>query len=188
MPPDQPQPVIRVRDLVNRFGSQTVHDGLDLDVYPGEILGVVGGSGTGKSVLMRSIIGLQTPASGAIEVLVLPRTIALILMMPLLAFYASVLGVIGGGLFSWLDLGIPPATFAQRLREVVPMSDFWVGLSKAPVFGAIIAIIGCHQGFQVTGNAESVGQRTTQAVVEAIFIVIVLDAFFAVFYTALGLS
>ena len=142
----------------------------------------------GSMKLAEEVDAMRTIGLDPIEVLVLPRTIALILMMPLLAFYASVLGVIGGGLFSWLDLGIPPATFAQRLREVVPMSDFWVGLSKAPVFGAIIAIIGCHQGFQVTGNAESVGQRTTQAVVEAIFIVIVLDAFFAVFYTALGLS
>ena len=84
-----------------------------------------------------------------------------------------------------------PSVAAARLTTVPPTpsaTQFWIGLSKAPVFGAIIAIIGCHQGFQVTGNAESVGLRTTQAVVEAIFIVIVLDAFFAVFYTALGLS
>jgi phospholipid/cholesterol/gamma-HCH transport system permease protein len=107
-------------------------------------------------------------------------------MMPLLAFYASILSIIGGGLYTWVSLDIPPATFVQRMREVVPLTDFWIGMSKAPVFGAIIAIIGCHQGFQVSGNAESVGQRTTQAVVEAIFIVIVLDAVFAVFYSALG--
>ena len=131
---------------------------------------------------------MRTIGLDPIEVLVLPRTIALILMMPLLAFFASILAIVGGGLFTWMDLGIPPASFVQRLREVVPMSDFWIGLSKAPVFGAIIAIIGCHQGFQVTGNAESVGLRTTQAVVEAIFMVIVLDAIFAVFYTALGLN
>ena len=68
------------------------------------------------------------------------------------------------------------------------MADFWIGMSKAPVFGAIIAIIGCHQGFLVSGNAESVGQRTTMAVVQAIFVVIVLDAVFAVFYSALGFN
>ena len=142
----------------------------------------------GSMKLAEEVDAMRTIGLDPIEVLVLPRTIALILMMPLLAFFASILAIVGGGLFTWMDLGIPPASFVQRLREVVPMSDFWIGLSKAPVFGAIIAIIGCHQGFQVTGNAESVGLRTTQAVVEAIFMVIVLDAIFAVFYTALGLN
>ena len=142
----------------------------------------------GSMKLAEEVDAMRTIGLDPIEVLVLPRTIALILMMPLLAFYASLMAILGGGLFTWVDLGIPPATFVQRLREVVPMSDFWIGMSKAPVFGAIIAIIGCHQGFQVTGNAESVGQRTTQAVVEAIFMVIVLDAIFAVFFTALGLD
>lgn len=140
----------------------------------------------GSMKLAEEVDAMRTIGLDPIEILVLPRVIALVVMLPLLAFYASILAVVGGGLFAWLDLGIPPATFAQRLREVVPMSDFWIGISKAPVFGAIIAIIGCHQGFMVSGNAESVGQRTTLAVVQAIFIVIVLDAIFAVFYTALG--
>jgi phospholipid/cholesterol/gamma-HCH transport system permease protein len=98
------------------------------------------------------------------------------------------LAVLGGGLYVWADLGIPPAAFLQRLQEVVPMSDFWIGMSKAPVFGFIIAIIGCFQGFQVRGNAESLGLRTTLAVVQAIFLVIVLDAVFAVFFSALGFN
>jgi phospholipid/cholesterol/gamma-HCH transport system permease protein len=140
----------------------------------------------GSMKLAEEVDAMRTIGLDPIEVLVLPRTIALILMMPLLAFYASILSIIGGGLYTWVSLDIPPATFVQRMREVVPLADFWIGMSKAPVFGAIIAIIGCHQGFQVSGNAESVGQRTTQAVVEAIFIVIVLDAVFAVFYSALG--
>jgi phospholipid/cholesterol/gamma-HCH transport system permease protein len=140
----------------------------------------------GSMQLAEEVDAMRTIGLDPVEVLVLPRVIALTLMMPLLAFYASVLAVIGGGLFTWISLDIPPATYVQRLREVVPLSDVWIGLSKAPVFGAIIAIIGCNQGFQVTGNAESVGLRTTRAVVEAIFIVIVLDAFFAVFYSALG--
>ncbi|HTI31963.1 MAG TPA: ABC transporter permease, partial [Sphingomonas sp.] len=92
----------------------------------------------------------------------------------------------GGGLFCWVGLGIPPITFLQRLNEVTPMTDLWVGLTKAPVFGAIIAFSGCFQGMQVEGNAEQVGLRTTAAVVQAIFLVIVLDAFFAVFFTAVG--
>jgi phospholipid/cholesterol/gamma-HCH transport system permease protein len=142
----------------------------------------------GSMKLAEEVDAMRTIGLDPIEVLVLPRTIALILMMPLLAFYASILAIIGGGLFTWISLDIPPATYVQRLREVVPMADFWIGMSKAPVFGAIIAIIGCHQGFKVSGNAESVGQRTTQAVVEAIFLVIVLDAVFAVFYSALGFN
>lgn len=142
----------------------------------------------GAMKLAEEVDAMRTIGLDPVEQLVLPRVIALVVMLPLLAFFASLMAVIGGGLFSWLSLDIPPATFAQRLREVVPMTDFWVGMSKAPVFGAIIAIIGCHQGFMVSGNAESVGQRTTIAVVQAIFIVIVLDAVFAVFYTALGLT
>lgn len=142
----------------------------------------------GSMKLAEEVDAMRTIGLDPVELLVLPRVIALVIMLPLLAFYASILAVIGGGLFTWVSLDIPPATFAQRLREVVPMADFWIGMSKAPVFGAIIAIIGCHQGFLVSGNAESVGQRTTMAVVQAIFVVIVLDAVFAVFYSALGFN
>ena len=140
----------------------------------------------GSMKLAEEVDAMRTIGLDPVQVLVLPRVIALIIVMPLLAFYASVLSVVGGGLYCWLALDIPPAAFVERLREVVPMSDFLIGQSKAPVFGAIIAIIGCFQGFQVSGNAESVGLRTTLAVVQAIFLVIVLDAMFAVFYSALG--
>jgi phospholipid/cholesterol/gamma-HCH transport system permease protein len=94
--------------------------------------------------------------------------------------------ILGGGLLCWVDLGITPVTFISRIREVVPLTDLWVGLVKAPVFGAIIAMAGCFHGMQVEGDAEQVGQRTTTAVVQAIFLVIVLDAFFAVFFTNVG--
>jgi phospholipid/cholesterol/gamma-HCH transport system permease protein len=106
--------------------------------------------------------------------------------MPLLGFYAALVSIIGGGIFSWLSLDIPPVTFVQRIREVVPMTDLWQALIKAPVFGLIIAMAGCFQGMQVEGNAEAVGLRTTAAVVQGIFLVIVLDAFFAVFFTSIG--
>src|SRR3546814_18774921 len=86
----------------------------------------------------------------------------------------------GGGVLFAVSLDIPPITFVQRLREVVPIHDRRVGLIKAPVFGVIIALAGCFQGMQVKANAEEVGLRTTAAVVQAIFLVIVLDAFFAV--------
>jgi phospholipid/cholesterol/gamma-HCH transport system permease protein len=117
---------------------------------------------------------------------VVPRTIAVVLMLPLLGFYSALIGIIGGCILCWWQLGITPITFIQRIREVVPMTDLWVGLIKAPVFGAIIAICGCFQGMLVEGDAEQVGHRTTTAVVQAIFLVIVLDAFFAVFFASIG--
>ena len=112
--------------------------------------------------------------------------LAAVIMMPLLSFYAMMMSVLGGGIYVWVDLGIPPGTFIQRIREVVPITDLWVGLIKAPVFGFIIALAGCFQGMQVKGNSEEVGTRTTAAVVQAIFLVIVLDAVFAVFFSSVG--
>jgi phospholipid/cholesterol/gamma-HCH transport system permease protein len=117
---------------------------------------------------------------------VVPRVLAGVIMMPLLAFYAAMVALIGGGLFAWFSLDIPPITFVSRIREVVPITDLYQGLLKAPVFGAIIAVAGCFNGMQVEGNAEAVGLRTTAAVVQSIFLVIVLDAFFAVFFAAIG--
>src|SRR4029078_2450351 len=96
--------------------------------------------------------------------------------MPLLAFWAMLMALLGGGIFVWLSLGIPPLTYIQRLQEVIPLSDLWVGLIKAPVFGFIIALAGCFQGMLVEGNSEEVGLRTTTAVVQTVSIVIVRDA------------
>lgn len=140
----------------------------------------------GTMKLTEEIDAMRTIGVSPMEALVLPRVLAAVLMMPLLGFYASVIAIIGGGLLCWGTLDIPPATFIQRLREVVPITDLYVGLVKAPVFGMIVAIAGCFQGMQVEGDAEQVGSRTTSAVVQAIFLVIVLDAFFAVFFTWLG--
>lgn len=140
----------------------------------------------GSMKLNQEVDALETIGMSPVEVLVVPRVIAMALMMLLLGFYGSVMAVLGGGLFVWVSLDIPPVTFIQRLQEVTPLSDLVIGLIKAPVFGIVIAMMGCFQGMQVSGNAESVGARTTQAVVESIFMVIVLDAFFAVFFSALG--
>jgi phospholipid/cholesterol/gamma-HCH transport system permease protein len=107
-------------------------------------------------------------------------------MMPLLAFWSILMGLLGGGMFVWLDLGIPPLTYIARLQDVIPMTDLWVGLIKAPVFGFIVALAGCFQGMLVQGNSEEVGSRTTNAVVQSIFLVIVLDAVFAVFFSNIG--
>ncbi|MDZ7587880.1 MAG: ABC transporter permease [Parasphingorhabdus sp.] len=140
----------------------------------------------GTMKLTEEIDAMRTIGVSPIEALVLPRVIAVTLMMILLGFFSSIIAIIGGALLSWVSLDIPPVTFFSRIREVVPLTDVYVGLVKAPVFGMIIGITGCFQGMQVEGNAEQVGIRTTAAVVQAIFIVIVLDAFFAVFFTWVG--
>ena len=122
-----------------------------------------------------------------IEVLILPRLLALMITLPLLTFIADLLGLLGGGLMAWIVLGISPGTFIERLNDAIGMWTFWVGMIKAPVFAATIALIGCYEGLQVGGSAESVGQRTTRAVVEAIFLVIVIDAVFSIFYQIVGI-
>jgi phospholipid/cholesterol/gamma-HCH transport system permease protein len=140
----------------------------------------------GTMKITEEIDAMRTIGVVPAEALVVPRVIAAVIMMPLLGIFASLMSIIGGGMLCWIVLDIPPTTFIQRLREVTPLTDFWVGMIKAPVFGAIIAMAGCFQGMQVKGNAEQVGLRTTAAVVQAIFLVIVLDAFFAVFFSEIG--
>jgi phospholipid/cholesterol/gamma-HCH transport system permease protein len=140
----------------------------------------------GMMKLTEEVDAMRTIGVAPMEALVMPRIMAAVIMMPLLGFYASILSIIGGGFMCAISLEIPPVTFVQRLREVVPLHDVWIGLIKAPVFGLIIGMTGCFQGLLVKSNAEEVGMRTTAAVVQAIFMVIVLDAFFAVFFTWVG--
>src|SRR5690242_7956629 len=140
----------------------------------------------GTMKITEEIDAMRTIGVSPIEALVIPRIISAVVMMPLLAFWAMLLALIGGGVFVWLSLGIPPLTYIQRLQEVIPITDLWVGLIKAPVFGFIIALAGCFQGMLVQGNSEEVGSRTTTAVVQSIFLVIVLDAVFAVFFSSIG--
>ena len=140
----------------------------------------------GTMKLTEEIDAMRTIGVSPIEALVIPRILAAVLMMPLLGFYAAVMAIIGGAVISAFTLGIPFLTFLNRIQEVVPIHDVWVGLVKAPFFGLIVAMAGCYQGMQVKANAEEVGLRTTMAVVQAIFMVIVMDAFFAVFFTEVG--
>ncbi|MFL6752444.1 MAG: MlaE family lipid ABC transporter permease subunit [Sphingomicrobium sp.] len=140
----------------------------------------------GTMKITEEIDAMRTIGVSPVEALVIPRMIAAIIMMPLLAFWAMMLALLGGGIFVWLDLSIPPLTYIQRLQEVTPITDLWIGLIKAPVFGFIIALAGCFQGMLVQGNSEEVGSRTTTAVVQSIFLVIVLDAVFAVFFSSIG--
>lgn len=140
----------------------------------------------GSMQLNQEVDAMDTIGLSPSEALVVPRVLGMALMLTLLGFFGSFMALIGGGLFVWLSLDMPPITYVQRLQEVVLMSDFIIGTVKAPVFGLVIATMGCFHGFQVKGTAEAVGNRTTRAVVESIFAVIVLDAFFAVFFSALG--
>jgi phospholipid/cholesterol/gamma-HCH transport system permease protein len=108
-------------------------------------------------------------------------------MLPLLAFIATVMGIVGGGLVGVLALDITPGMFISRLHEMTDISHFWVGMSKAPVFAFLIATVGCMEGFKVEGSAESVGRHTTASVVQSIFLVIVVDALFAMFFMELDI-
>ena len=173
---------------INLIGRITVRE---LGVLMTAIM-VAGRSGSafaaqiGTMKLTEEVDAMRTIGVSPIEALVIPRLIAAVIMMPLLSMWAILMSLIGGGLFVWLVLGIPPATYIQRLQEVVPMTDLWIALIKAPVFGFIIALAGCFQGMLVEGNSEDVGRRTTTAVVQSIFLVIVLDAIFAVFFSSIG--
>jgi len=140
----------------------------------------------GTMKLTEEVDAMRTIGVSPMEALVIPRVLAATFMMPLLGFFASILAIIGGAFISNFVLDIPFFTFLQRIQDVVPIHDVWVGLVKAPFFGLIVALTGCYQGMQVKANAEEVGLRTTMAVVQAIFMVIVLDAFFAVFFSEVG--
>ncbi|WP_260580629.1 MlaE family ABC transporter permease [Sphingopyxis sp. PET50] len=140
----------------------------------------------GTMKLTEEIDAMRTIGVSPMEAIVLPRVAAATILMPLLGFYASLCSIVGGGVFCWIGLDIPPLTYVQLLRDIIPMTDFWAMLIKAPVFGVLIGVTGCYEGMQVRQNAEEVGQRTTSAVVAAIFLVIVLDAFFAVFFSSIG--
>jgi len=121
------------------------------------------------------------------HVLVVPRVIALVITLPLLTFFADIMGLIGGAAIAQSLLDVSPVQYLTRLPQVVDGSDLFVGLFKAPIFAFFIAIIGCMHGLKVSGSAESVGRETTRAVVKAIFLVLVLDAFFSILFEKLGI-
>lgn len=122
-----------------------------------------------------------------VELLVLPRLLALLVMLPLLTFLAMVAGLVGGGLVAATTLDISPAAYINRLHEMTEIRHFWVGMAKAPFFAFLIAVVGCLEGFKVEGSAESVGRHTTSSVVQSIFLVILFDAIFAIFFMELGI-
>jgi phospholipid/cholesterol/gamma-HCH transport system permease protein len=141
----------------------------------------------GMMKVREEVDALRTLGVDPIEVLVVPRLLALMIALPLLAFFADILGLFGGGLMSVLALGIPPNQFLSQLDYAVTPTMFWIGMAKAPVFAFLIALVGCYEGLSVGGSAESVGRLTTQSVVLSIFLVIVADALFSILFSYLGL-
>ncbi|TNE61726.1 MAG: MlaE family lipid ABC transporter permease subunit [Alphaproteobacteria bacterium] len=141
----------------------------------------------GSMVLREEVDAMKTLGMNPVDVLVLPRLIALTICLPLLAFYADVVGIAGGAAMAWAQLDITPANFLVYFREVISIDHYWVGVLKAPFFAAVIATCGCYQGLRVEGSADALGARTTKSVVQSIFLVIALDALFAIFFTSVGL-
>jgi phospholipid/cholesterol/gamma-HCH transport system permease protein len=133
------------------------------------------------------IDALEVMGMDPIEMLVVPRVIGLVITLPLLTFFADIMGLVGGGVIAQALLHISPLQSIDRLRHAVDTGDAFVGLVKAPIFAFLIAAIGCMHGLRVRGSAESVGRETTRAVVKSIFLVIVLDAIFSILFEKLGL-
>ncbi|RMD90989.1 MAG: ABC transporter permease [Alphaproteobacteria bacterium] len=140
----------------------------------------------GSMVMREEVDALKTLGINPIDVLVLPRLVAMVLVLPLLTFFSDIMGLLGGAIMAWLQLGLTVDQFINRLAEMSLLRELYIGLIKSLFFAGVIAISGCFQGMTVEGTAESLGRNTTAAVVESIFLVIVLDAFFAVFFTTIG--
>jgi phospholipid/cholesterol/gamma-HCH transport system permease protein len=122
-----------------------------------------------------------------VEVLILPRVVALIVAVPILTFLGSLAALYGGGLVVWLYGGVDPDIFLSRLKETITIETFMVGMIKAPCMALVIGLVACVEGLQVKGSAESLGRQTTASVVKSIFLVIVLDGFFAIFFASIGM-
>ena len=141
----------------------------------------------GAMKMNQEIEAMQIIGIDSFDALVFPRFFALLFSFPLLTFAAVIAGLGGGLLVCWTELGLGPTFFLRRIQEIVSPTNFWVGLSKAPVFATAIAAIGCHQGMEVGGDVESLGRKVTSSVVHAIFVVIMIDALFAFLYARLDI-
>lgn len=136
----------------------------------------------GAMKMRQEIDAMRTIGLDPMEALVAPRLLALLVMTPLLTFAAMLAGIAGGLIAAWLAMDISPTMFIERFKDTVPEQHFWVGIVKTPVFALVVALVGCRQGMQVEGDVVSLGRRTTSSVVQAIFLVILLDATFAILY------
>jgi phospholipid/cholesterol/gamma-HCH transport system permease protein len=141
----------------------------------------------GSMKMREEIDALRTMGFDPVEVLVLPRILALIIAVPILAFIGAMAALYGGGLVAWVYGGIDPKIFLSRLHESISFKTFAVGMIKAPFMALIIGLVACMEGLQVKGSAESLGAKTTDSVVKSIFLVIVIDGLFAVFFASVGI-
>ena len=141
----------------------------------------------GSMKMREEVDALRTMGFDPVEVLILPRVLALIIAMPILTFLGSMAALYGGGLVAWLYGGMSPEIFLSRLKEAISITHFKVGLIKAPFMAAVIGIVACSEGLRVQGSAESLGLQTTTSVVKSIFLVIVLDGAFAIFFASIGM-
>ncbi|NIJ41087.1 phospholipid/cholesterol/gamma-HCH transport system permease protein [Parvibaculum indicum] len=140
----------------------------------------------GSMKMREEIDAMRTLGLDPMDMLILPRVLALVVTLPMLAFVADLMGLLGGGVVSYFMLGMSPGLYIDRVRDAADFWTFAVGIIKAPFMAALIAMVGCRAGLLVTGSAESVGQQTTHSVVRSIFLVIIVDAIFAMFFTAVG--
>ncbi len=140
----------------------------------------------GTMKMREEIDAMRTMGIDPMETLVMPRLLALLVAMPLLVFWGDLMCLAGGAVMAWVYLGYDMDIFAQRLHDAINLRHFLVGIVKAPFAALIIALVGCLEGLRVQGSAESLGLQVTRAVVKAIFLVIVMDAVFAIFLSAAG--
>ena len=140
----------------------------------------------GSMKAREEIDALRTLGLDPVELLVMPRVLALLISLPLLTFIAMMAGIVGGAVVCQLTLGTSPTQFISIFKADITVSQFCMGIAKAPVFAFLIATIGCMEGFKVSGSAQSVGEHTTSSVVQSIFVVILVDAIAAIFYMQMG--
>ncbi|MDO9411146.1 MAG: MlaE family lipid ABC transporter permease subunit [Pseudolabrys sp.] len=140
----------------------------------------------GSMKMREEVDALQTMGFDPVEVLILPRIAALMITVPILTFLGSMAALYGGGMVAWLYGGIDPQVFLARLHDSISVKSFAVGMIKAPFMAIVIGLVACVEGLQVKGSAESLGAKTTDSVVKSIFLVIVLDGAFAIFFASIG--
>ncbi len=141
----------------------------------------------GSMSVTEEIDAMRTVGIPPLDMLVLPKVIALVIALPMLTVYADALGVFGGMVMARAQLGVGFEDFLERFVKAVSITDYLIGVGKAPVFASIIAVVGCYQGFRTKGGPDSVGRQTTRSVVEATFLVIVADSMFSIALSALDL-
>ncbi|HMK70132.1 MAG TPA: ABC transporter permease [Xanthobacteraceae bacterium] len=141
----------------------------------------------GAMKMREEIDALRTMGFDPVEILVLPRIVALVIAVPLLSFLGAMAALYGAGLVCWLYGGMTPDILLARLREAISLSTFAVGMIKAPFMALLIGLVACVEGFEVEGSAASLGLKTTSSVVKSIFLVIVFDGLFAMFFAAVGM-